>query len=164
MTDKVEPVLAAIADLKAHVSSELARLDAKVGQIDIKVGQIDIKVGQIDAKVGQLDAKVGQLDAKVGQIDAKVDGLQGGMVELRERFDKQPDLRLLGHHMQAMIERLSALEEKNVRALAAINDFARENVTPGEVEALHSELKEVRELEFRHDVRLRRIEDELHLT
>lgn len=121
MTD-TNTVLAAIADLKAHVSSEVARLDAKVGHLQVEVAG------------------------------------------LRERFDKQPDLRLLGHQMQALIDRVSSLKEKNVRALAAINDFARENVSPGEVEALHSELKEMRELEFRHDVRLRRIEDELHLT
>lgn len=131
-----DPVLAAIADLKSHVSSEIARLDGKVDRLDAKTGQLEVRVAQV----------------------------QEEMAGLKEKFDRQPDLRLLGHQMQALIEKVSALEEKNVRALAAINDFARENVTPGEVEALHSELKEIRELEFRHDVRLRRIEDELHLT
>lgn len=130
MIDKPNPalsdVLAAVADLKSHVTSEFARRD--------------------------------------DWLQGEVAGIKSELAALRERFDRQPDLRLLGHHMQAMIERLTGLEEKNVRALSAINDFARENVTPGEVEALHSELKEIRELEFRHDVRLRRIEDELHLT
>ena len=131
-----DPVLAALADLKSHVSSVIARLDGKFER----------------------------LDAKFDLLDAKVEGMQTDLADLRERFDKQPDLRLIGHQMQALIENVSALKERNVRALAAINDFARENVTPGEVEALHSELKEIRELEFRHDVRLRRIEEELHLT
>lgn len=145
-----DPVLAAIADLKSHVSSEFSWLDGKIDRLDTTVDQLEVRVGQVDTRVGELDARVGHVQSELGAF--------------KERFDKQPDVRLLGHQMQALIERVSGLEEKCVRALAAINDFARENVTPGEVEALHSELKEVRELEFRHDVRLRLIEDELHLT
>lgn len=129
MIDKFDPILAAVADLKAHVTSEFSRRDEKFDQ-----------------------------------LKSEVAGVKSEVAALRERFDRQPDLHLLGRQMQAMIERLTALEGKNVRAIAAINDFARKKVTPGEVEALHSELKEIRELEFRHDVRLRRIEDELHLT
>ncbi|MBI1868433.1 MAG: hypothetical protein HYS06_09115 [Methylocystis sp.] len=113
-----DPVLAAIADLKSHVSSEIARLDGKVDRLDARVGQLDATVGRLDARIGQLEARVGQLDVRVGQV-------QDGMAGLKERFDRQPDMRLLGHQMQALIDRVSSLEEKNVRALAAINDFAR---------------------------------------
>ena len=73
-------------------------------------------------------------------------------------------MRLIGHQIGALIERVGGLDEKNVRALAAINDFARENVTPGEVEALPTALSEVRQTDFKMDVRLRRVESELHLT
>ena len=65
--------------------------------------------------------------------------------------------------MAKMIDRMSLLGEKNSRSLAAINDFARDSVTPGEVEALHAGLKEVRLSDFHLDARLRRVEAELHL-
>ena len=102
--------------------------------------------------------------AAVAELGARLQAVESDSGATRLLIEKQPDMRLIGHQLGALIERVGALEEKNVRALAAINDFARENVTPGEVEALHTALSEVREIDFKIDVRLRRVEAELNLT
>jgi hypothetical protein len=40
----------------------------------------------------------------------------------------------------------------------------RESVTPGGVEALHSEVKELRNAKFNHEVRIRQLEAELRIV
>lgn len=50
-----------------------------------------------------------------------------------------------------------------MRAIAAINDIAKESVMPGEGEALHDDLHGLRDRGLRHDARLRPIEEELKL-
>jgi uncharacterized coiled-coil protein SlyX len=150
MTNELEPILAAITSLGTQVSEGFSRLDARIAGLD--------------ARIAGLEAKVAGLDGRVAGLEAGLTHVREELAELRERFDKQPDLRLLGVQMQALIERVGKLEEKNIRALAAVNDFARENVTPGEVEALHDALREIREIDFGLDVRLRKVEQELHPT
>jgi hypothetical protein len=66
--------------------------------------------------------------------------------------------------MATMVELITKLEASNTRAIAALNDVARDSVTPGEVEALHSEMNDFRDTKFNHEVRLRQIEAELHLA
>jgi hypothetical protein len=66
--------------------------------------------------------------------------------------------------MATLIERVTGLEASNTRAIAALNDIARESVTPGEVEALHSEMKELRNAKFNHEVRIRQLEAELRIA
>jgi len=73
-------------------------------------------------------------------------------------------LGLLGHQIAILGERITKLEASNTRAIAALNDVVRKRVTPGEVEALHSEMKQFRDAEFNHEVRLRQLEDELDLA
>ena len=77
---------------------------------------------------------------------------------------RQPDLRLIGRQMATLIERVTALEASNTRAIAALNDLARESVTPGEVEALHTEVDPLRSSKFDHEVRLRQLGAELHIA
>jgi uncharacterized coiled-coil protein SlyX len=157
MTNEIEPILSAIASLGTQVSEGFSRLDERIAGLEAKITGLDGRVAGLEAKVSGLDGRVAGLEAGLTHVREE-------LAELRERFDKQPDLRLLGVQMQALIERVGKLEEKNIRALAAVNDFARENVTPGEVEALHGALQEIREIDFGLDVRLRRVEQELHLT
>jgi hypothetical protein len=64
---------------------------------------------------------------------------------------RAPDLRLLAHQMTTMVERITKLEASNTRAVAALNDVVRKRVTPGEVEALHLEMKEFLDTKFIHD-------------
>jgi hypothetical protein len=103
------------------------------------------------------------IDSRLGGVETRLDALEKGFQDLETHVARQPDLRLIGHQMAALIERVNELHATNTRAIAALNDLARKSVTPGEVEALHSELKEMRSTEFSLDVRVRRIEAELHL-
>jgi len=110
-----------------------------------------------------IDARLGGVETRLGGVETRLGDLEDSHRDLTECVRRQPDLRLLGHQMAALIERVNELHASNTRAIAALNDIARESVTPGEVEALHSELKEMRATEFSIDVRVRRIEAELHL-
>lgn len=97
-------------------------------------------------------------------IDTRLGGVETRLEALENTTARQPDLRLIGHQMATLIERVTALEASNTRAIAALNDVARESVTPGEVEALHTEVTELRTSKFNHEVRLRQLEAELHIT
>jgi len=110
------------------------------------------------------------IDTRLGGVETRLDGLEAHYRELsdsrralRHYVKGQPDFRLIGHQMAALMDRVNEIHASHIRAVAAINDIARENVIPGEVEALHTELKEIRTTEFNLDVRVRRIEAELHL-
>jgi hypothetical protein len=63
-----------------------------------------------------------------------------------------------------LIERVTRLEASNTRTIAALNDVVRDSVTPGEVEAIHSEMNEFRNTKFNHEVRIRQIESELNIA
>jgi chromosome segregation ATPase len=116
------------------------------------------------ARFERVETRLDAMDKRFERIEARLGAVENQLAAVRDKIDAQPDMRLLGHQIEVLIKRVGALEEKNARAISAINDFARENVTPGEVEALHSGLSEVRSIEFDFDVRLRRVEAELHLT
>jgi uncharacterized coiled-coil protein SlyX len=103
------------------------------------------------------------IDSRLGGVETRLSALEARLDHMETSVARQPDLRLLGHQMAALIERVNELHASNTRAIVALNDIARESVTPGEVEVLHAELKEMRSTEFNLDVRVRRIEAELHL-
>lgn len=124
----------------------------------------DAILAAIERLSQRFEVRLDAMDKRFERIETRLDAVEKQIAAVREKIDAQPDMRLLGHQIEVLIKRVGALEEKNTRAISAINDFARENVTPGEVEALHSGLSEVRSIEFDFDVRLRRVEAELHLT
>ena len=111
----------------------------------------------IDGRLGAVDSRLGAVESRLGDIETRLETLETVTA-------RAPDLRLLGHQMATMVERITKLEASNTRAIAALNDLARDSVTPGEVEALHSEMNEFRNTKFNHEVRLRQIESELHIT
>ena len=104
------------------------------------------------------------IDGRLGGVESRLGGLEARLETLETVTARAPDLRLLGHQMATLIERVTELEASNTRAIAALNDIARESVTPGEVEALHSEMKELRNAKFNHEVRIRQLEAELHIA
>ena len=70
---------------------------------------------------------------------------------------------MLGHQMATKVERITKLEGSNTRAIA-LNDALRKRITPGEVEALCTEMNDFRDTKFNHEVRRRQIEAEWHLA
>ena len=111
-----------------------------------------------------IDGRLGGVESRLGGVEARLDAVETRLETLETVTARAPDLRLLGHQMATLIEGVTGLEASNTRAIAALNDIARESVTPGEVEALHSEMKELRNAKFNHEVRIRQLEAELHIA
>jgi hypothetical protein len=118
----------------------------------------------IDGRLGGIEIRVGAIETHVGGIETRLSGIETRLETLETVTALAPDLRLLGHQMATMVERITKLEPSNNRAIAVLNDVARDSVTPGEVEALHTEMNDFRDTKFNHEVRLRQIEAELHLA
>lgn len=104
------------------------------------------------------------IDTRLGGVETRLGGVETRLETLENITARQPDLRLIGDQMATLIERVTALETPNTRAIAALNDVTRESVAPGEVEALHTEVTELRTSKFNHEVRLRQLEAELRIT
>ena len=111
-----------------------------------------------------IDTRLGGVETRLGGVESRLGGIESRLDTLESTTARQPHLRLIGHQMATLIERVTALEASNTRAIAALNNVAREGVTPGEVEALHAEVTELRTSKFNHEVRLRQPEAELHIT
>ncbi len=92
------------------------------------------RLDDLDAKLGGLDARLVDLDAKVAPMRAQLDGLP-------------------------LINRSLTVLQQDTRALrAAFNDFARTNVTAGEIEALHADVNRVQAENAELQTRLATIE------
>lgn len=131
--------------------------------IDVRLGGVETRLGGVETRLGGVETRLGGMETRLDGLEAHYRELSDSHRELKDYVKGQPDFRLLGHQMAALMDRVNEIHASHIRAVAAITDIARENVTPGEVEALHTELKEIRTTEFNLDVRMRRIEDELHL-
>ena len=97
-------------------------------------------------------------------IDSRLGGIETRLETLETVAARAPELRLLGLQMSTVVERITKLEASNTRAITALNDVVRKRVTPGEVEALHTELNEFRNAKFNHEVRIRQLEAELNIA
>jgi uncharacterized coiled-coil protein SlyX len=142
----------------------LRSIDGRLGGIETRVGAIETHVGGIETRVGGIETRVGGIETRLAGIETRLSGVETRLETLETVTARAPDLRLLGHQMATMVERITKREASNTRAIAALNDVARESVTPGEVEALHTEMNDFRDTKFNHEVRLRQIEAELHLA
>lgn len=110
-----------------------------------------------------IDGRLGGVESRLGGVEARLDAVETRLETLETVTARAPDLRLLGHQMATLIERVTGLEASNTRAIAALNlnDIARDSVTP---EALHSEMKELRNAKFNHEVRIRQLEARRNCT
>ena len=132
--------------------------------IDGRLVNVEIRLGGIETRVGAIETRVGAIETRLSGVETRLSGLETRLETLDSVTARAPDLRLLGHQMATLIERVTGLEASNTRAIAALNDIARESVTPGEVEALHSEMNELRNAKFNHEVRIRQLEAELNIA
>ncbi len=117
--------------------AELALISAQLGEVSPlrdRLDGVDAKLGGVDAKLGGLDARLADLDAKVAPMRAQLDGLP-------------------------LINRSLTVLQQETRALrAAFNDFARTNVTAGEIEAPHADVNRVQAENAEPQTRLATIE------
>jgi len=160
--------------IQGDVASIGARLDAARTDVTRNGERLDAVRTDMTRNSGRLDAIHGDVANIGARLDAtrtdvtrngeRLDAIQSDLGKLRQRFDSQPDMRLLGHNVEIMMERLSELEATSIRGFAALNDIAKESVTPGEVEALHSKVRDLSDARFGHEGRLRRLQRELNIA
>jgi chromosome segregation ATPase len=114
------------------------------------------ELAPIHAQLGELApmrAQLGDLNAKVASIQAQLSDLEVKVAPMRAQLEGLP-----------LISRALTVLQQETRALkAAFNDFARTNVTAGEIEALHADVNRVQaenmELQHRLATIERRLED-----
>ncbi len=110
--------------------AELAPIHAQLAELS----PLREQVSDLRAQIADLDAKLAGLDAKVSPMRAQLDGLP-------------------------LINRSLTVLQQETRALrAAFNDFARTNVTAGEIEALHADVNRVQAENAELQTRLATIE------
>ena len=72
-------------------------------------------------------------------------------------------MRLMLANSKVILERLVHIESEIVMLRAAVNDHARENVTLGEMAAIHQDLAKLRMEQMDGEARMRRVESVLEL-
>ncbi len=117
--------------------AELAPISAQLTELAPlreQVADLRAQIADLRAQIADLDAKLAGLDAKVSPMRAQLDGLP-------------------------LINRSLTVLQQETRALrAAFNDFARTNVTAGEIEALHTDVNRVQAENAELQTRLATIE------
>jgi hypothetical protein len=63
-----------------------------------------------------IDGGVGGVESRVGGVEARLDAVETRLETLETVTARAPDLRLLGHQMATLIERVTGLEASNTRA------------------------------------------------
>ena len=93
----------------------------------------DLTLEVLRAELAPMRAQLAELDAKTSSLDAKVSSLDAKVSPMRAQLDGLP---LIGRGVTILQQETRALR-------AAFNDFARTNVTAGEIEALHADVNRV---------------------
>jgi chromosome segregation ATPase len=115
---------------------------------DLTLEILRAELAPLRAQLGDLEANVSGLDAKVSGLDAKVSGLDAKVAPIRAQLDGLP-----------LISRsLTVLQQETGALRAAFNDFARTNVTAGEIEALHADVNRVQAENAEMQTRLATVE------
>src|ERR1700761_8796960 len=96
------------------------------------------------------------INGRLGGVESRLGGVEARLETLETVTARAPDLRLLGHQMATLIERVTGLEASNTRAIAALNDIARKrHAGRGRSAAFRNEGTSAK---FNHEVRIRQLE------
>jgi hypothetical protein len=71
-----------------------------------------------------IDGRLGGVESRLGGVEARLDAVETRLETLETVTARAPDLRLLGHQMATLIERVTELEASNTRAITALNDIS----------------------------------------
>jgi|HubBroStandDraft_1064217.scaffolds.fasta_scaffold111685_1 predicted RNase H-like nuclease (RuvC/YqgF family) len=95
---------------------------------------LQTELAPMRAQLDGLRSELGQsLQTELAAMRAQLDGLRSELAPMRAQLDGLP-----------LINRALTVLQQDMRSLkAAFNDFARTNVTAGEVEALHADVNRV---------------------
>jgi len=108
----------------AEILNLLRGLNEKVDGLNIRVGGLDTKVDGLSSGVDGLDTKVHGLDTGIGEIDQE----RGRALDML-----QQDTAMIRSVVSSHSNTLHILRQDMRLMRAAVNDMAKESVTPGEV-------------------------------
>lgn len=150
MTEITDSLLQRIADRLEHIEAEIKLVGAKTDRID-----------GIETGLSAMQAKTDRIEAQIASLGAKTERIELDVSTVRVRTAAQPDMRLLFQNVKLTLEHLVMVERDLVMLRSAINDYGRENVTPGEIQAIHQALDTLREADLDREARLRVLEAHL---
>jgi chromosome segregation ATPase len=121
-------------------------------------------ISDVLAAIAGLGERIGSLEARIGSLEARMGALEEEVKDIRAHLKAQPDMRLMFANGKITLEKIVEIEGEIRMLRSAINDHARENVTPGEIAAVHHDLSVLQRGRLEAEGRLLRIEEVLHLT
>ena len=120
-------------------------------------------IGGLGERFGSLEARIGSLEARFDTLEGRFDTLEAVVRDIQDHLKAQPDMRLMFANGKVTLEKIVEIEGEIRMLRSAINDHARDNVTPGEMEAVHHDLALIRHEQLSSAARLQRIEAVLNL-
>ena len=136
---------------------------ASLDDIFLAISGLGTRLDKMDARLDKMDARLDKMDTRLDKMDARLDKIESRLSEVESWQKSQPDMRLMLANSKVILERLVHIESEIVMLRAAVNDHARENVTPGEMAAIHQDLAKLRMEQMDGEARMRRVESVLEL-
>lgn len=127
------------------------------------IGGLGARFDTLEARIGSLEARIGSLEGRFGTLEGRIDTLEAVVKDIQDHLKAQPDMRLMFANGKVTLEKIVEIEGEIRMLRSAINDHARGNVTPGEMEAVHHDLALIRHEQLSSAARLQRIEAVLNL-
>jgi len=121
-------------------------------------------ISDVLAAVQGIGVRLDGVDHRMGKIEARLDSIETRVEAIDDWRKAQPDLRLMLANGRLTLDKIVEIEGEIRMLRSAINDHARENVTPGEMAAVHHDLSVLQREQLESAGRLLRIEETLHLT
>lgn len=122
-----------------------------------------LAISGLGSRLDKMDARLEKIEARLDKIEARLDKMDARLSDVESWQKSQPDMRLMLANSKIVLERLVHIESEIVMLRAAVNDHARENVTPGEMAAIHQDLAKLRMEQIDGEARMRRVESVLEL-
>jgi len=127
------------------------------------IGGLGERFDTLEARIGSLEGRFGSLEARFDTLEGRFDTLEAVVRDIQDHLKAQPDMRLMFANGKVTLEKIVEIEGEIRMLRSAINDHARDNVTPGEMEAVHHDLALIRHEQLSSAARLQRIEAVLNL-
>jgi hypothetical protein len=125
--------------------------DSLLQKIADRLENIEADLKLVRAKTDRIDG----IETEVAVLGARTDRMEHDLTAVRVKIDGQPDMRLLFQNVKLTLQRIVMIERDLVMLRSAMNDFGRESVTPGEIQAIHQALDTLREADLDQEARLR---------
>ena len=158
-----EPTIKDVINAVSSLGGSLDKMDARLGKTDSRLDKLDSRFDKLDSHLDKLNSRLDKLDSRLDKLDSKLGAINDRLDAVEQWQKRQPDLRLLMANSKVAIDKFVQIEGELRMLRSAINDHARENVTPGEMAAVHADLDLYRHAQIQTEIRIQRLETVLAL-